>query len=141
MRSLLLTGAQVIMYVNGVRFGRVSSFNWQSETPRKMIYAVDSVTPFELGTTVNAITGSMTVYRLSQDGGAEGAGMVAPVTDLSREKYFSMLLVDQTSGAVIFQADQCSVESQSWTARIHSYVEGQIAFRALTYNNEVRPLG
>ena len=141
MRSLLLTGAQVVLYVNGVRFGRVTGFSWTSDTPRKKVYAVDSVVPFELATTISSISGSLNVLRMSQDGAAEGAGMVAPIQDLSREKYFRLLLVDITSGSVLFQADQCSVETQSWTARTRSLMEGHIAFSALSYSNEVRSLG
>jgi hypothetical protein len=141
MRSLLLTGAQVVLYVNGVRFGRCTGFSWQSDTPRKKIYGVDSVIPFELGTTVSSISGSISVLRMSQDGAAEGAGMVAPIADLTREKYFRILLIDITSGFVIFQADQCSVETQSWNARTRSLLEGPIGFSALSYNNEVRPIG
>lgn len=140
-RSLLLTSAQVVMYVNGVRFGRVSGFSYTSDTPRRKLYAVDALTPFELMPTVSSITGNMTIYRMAGDGAAEGAGMVAPVLDLSREKYFHILLVDITTGFVVFQADFCSLESQSWNVRARSYIEGQITFSALTYNNEVRPLG
>jgi hypothetical protein len=140
-RSLLLTSAQVILYVNGLRFGRVTGFSWTSDTPRRKIHAVDAVTPFELGMTVSSITGTLSVLRVAGDGAAEGAGMVAPVLDLSREKYFHMLLVDITTGFVVFQADFCSLESQQWTARPRSYLEGSLTFSALTYNNEVRPLG
>lgn len=141
MRSLMLTGAQVMLYVNGVRFGRVSAFSWNSDTPRKKEYVVDSMLPMELMQTVSSISGTMTVHRLSMDGGAEGAGMVAPVPDLSREKYFSLLLVDITSGFVIFQADSCSVESQSWRAGARDRIVGNISFSALSYSNEVRSIG
>lgn len=122
-------------------FAKVASFKFNSATPRRKLQAVDSVVPFELATTVSQVTGTMNVYRLSQDGAAEGSGMVAPISELTREKYFSCILIDITSGFVVFQADQCSVEEQSWSADARQVLAGTISFSALTYNNEVRPVG
>jgi hypothetical protein len=138
---LLLSGAKVVLYVNGNLFGKVSSFKYASATPRKKIRGVDSMVPFELGMTTNDINGTMTVYRLIQDGGAEGAGMVAPIVEIPREKYFSLILVDIASNTVIFEADYCSVEDQSWTFEARDLAKGQITFSALDYLNEVRPVG
>jgi len=140
-RSSILTGSQVALYVNGQLYGRVSSFSFSSDTPRRKLYAVDSASPFELMTTIHGITGSLGIYRLSGDGAAEGPGMVAPVSALTREKYFSMVLVDLTNSAIIFEAGQCSVESQSWTYAARDLVRGTVNFSALTYTNEVRKLG
>ena len=137
--SQLITGAKTAVFINGLPFGRCSSFKWNSDTPRKKIFAVDSTTAFELGITTSSITGSMTVYRLSLDGGAEGAGMVAPVSILSTEKYFSLFLIDTTTGATLFRADQCSVDSQAWDDTSRTYLIGNITWSALSYSNEVIP--
>jgi len=140
-RSPILTSAQVVLYINGVMYGRVSSFRFNSDTPRKDIRGVDSVIPFELGLTTNKISCTMSVYRMSQDGGAEGAGLVAPVDELTREKYFTAVLIDISSGSVIFQAEFCSVDSQNWQFDARQVVQGQISFSALNWSNEVRPVG
>jgi hypothetical protein len=87
------------------------------------------------------ISGAMTIYRTVLDGAAEGAGMVAPIDELPREKYFSIVLVDLTTQVVIFQADFCSVEQQSWSIASKSLITGSVAWSALSYQNEVRPLG
>ena len=140
-RSPILTGARVAVYVNGVMFGRVSSFRYASDTPRREIRGVDSVIPFELAMTISKVSGSMTVYRLSQDGAAEGAGIVSPLDELTREKYFSIVLIDLVSNTAIFRADMCSAESQTWSFDAKSMVQGTINFTGLTYRNETRPVG
>jgi len=140
-RSVLLSSAQVALYVNGNQFGRVNGFSYQVDTPRKKIGTVDSQIPWELATGQTHVSGNMVVYRTQLDGGAEGPGMVAPIEELPTEKYFSMVLVDLTTQVVIFQADFCSVESQQWSVNSKSLIMGQITWSALTYQNEVRPLG
>ncbi len=140
-RSSILTGAQVVLYVNGEMYGRIHSFHWNVETPRKDIRAVDTWIPFELAIATSRVAGTMSVYRLSQDGGAEGAGMIATTDALSREKYFTMVLIDITSGFVVFQADHCSVDSQIWMADAKGTVSGQISWSAMAWNNEVQRLG
>jgi hypothetical protein len=140
-RSVLLTAAQVAVFVNGNMYGRISNFSYSVETPRKKIHCVDSPIPFELATGVSSVSGTMGVWRMSQDGAAEGPGLVAPLDELTRERYFSLVLVDLTTATIIFQADFCSVESQTWSVSVKNLINGTIHFSALTYRNEVRPLG
>jgi hypothetical protein len=139
--SILLSAAQVALYINGNQFGRVNGFTYSVDTPRKRLATVDSLIPFELATGQTHITGNMTIYRTALDGAAEGPGMVAPIDELPREKYFSIVLVDLTTQVVIFQADFCSVEQQSWSINSKGLVMGTVAWSALSYQNEVRPLG
>ncbi len=140
-RSPLLTSAQVVLYINGEMYGKVHSFHWTQDTPRRDIRGVDSIIPFELAIASSRVSGSMSIYRLSQDGGAEGAGMIAPTDALSREKYFTMVLIDITSGFVVFQADHCSIDSQTWMADVKGVLTGQLTWSAMACNNEVRRLG
>jgi hypothetical protein len=140
-RSVALSAPQVALYVNGNQFGRVNSFSYSVDTPRRKLNTVDSLIPFELATMGTHISGAMTIYRTVLDGAAEGAGMVAPIDELPREKYFSIVLVDLTTQVVIFQADFCSVEQQSWSIASKSLITGSVAWSALSYQNEVRPLG
>jgi len=102
---------------------------------------VDSPSPFELAPTSNTVTGTMTVYRLIDDGAAEGAGMVAPVDELPREKYFTMVLFNVVTGGIVFQAEFCSVESQTWSFEARSLATGVINFSAIRSENEVRRTG
>jgi hypothetical protein len=139
--SPVLTGAKVVLFVNGEMYGKVRAFNWNVETPRKDIHGIDALIPFELAIGTSRVSGTMSVYRLARDGGAEGAGMIATTDALSREKYFGMVLVDISTGYVVFQADHCSVDSQTWSADAKGVVTGQLTWSAMAWNNEVRRLG
>lgn len=139
--SNLLSSAKLILYVNGSVFGRVAGFHYTVETPRRKMQTVDSTIPVELGNATSNVSGSMSIYRSSLDGAAEGAGMVAPLEQLPNEMYFTIMIVDLVTQVAIFQADFCSVEAQGWSMDAKGMVTGNVNFSALSYNNEVRPLG
>lgn len=139
-RARILKGADVVCYVNSQLYGQVSSFSWNSSTPKQEIYGLDNPDPYELGVTVTRVHCNMSVYRLVQDGGAQGAGMAATYPDLSREKYFSVQLIDRGSDTIIFEARNCSMESESWNVAARSMVTGNLVFKAIDWSNEVRPL-
>lgn len=140
-RARVITGASILCYINGSRFGRVSGFSFRSMTPRKAIYGLDSIDPHELAPTVSRCTGSIRLYRTTGDGGAEGAGMSASFEDLPREKYFTIQLIDRGTDKVLFQAQYCSVVSQNWDMPAKGTITGSLEFEAITWSNEVRPLG
>lgn len=140
-RSLLLTSAQVAVFINGNLYGRAAGLQYSVESPRPRHQCVDAIIPFELGFGPVVVSGSLSMWRGSQDGAAEGPGMVAPIDEITREKYFSLILVDLTTSTIIFQADNCSVESQSWSVGAKSLITGTVHFSAISYQNEVRPLG
>ena len=139
--SVLITSGKLVLYVNGNLFARVAGFRFGVDSSRRKIHAVDSIVPFELGIGAAQVSGQMTLFRTSMDGAAEGPGMVAPMDQMSNEKYFSMVLVDLTTQTAIFQADSCSVDSQSWSVEARGLMMGNVNWSALSYRNEVRPLG
>lgn len=131
-----MVAASVICYVNGRALGTVSSFSFQSVTPRKAIRGIDSNIPYELAPTTSAITGTLELYRMDADGGIEGYLFTAPFDELPTEKYFSLQLINTKTDTVLFQADYCSVESQSWNVSSKTLVTGTVNFSALYWNNE-----
>lgn len=142
MRARVIPSAAVVLYVNGRQFGRVQAFSFRAATARRALYGIDSTDPYELAPTVGRISATMTVYRTVGDGGAEGAGMAATMEDLSKEKYFGVMLVDRgAQDSVIFQADHCSMTSQSWSIASRGIITGNLEFEALTWSNDVKPLG
>lgn len=134
--SPILGGAKVILYINGLPYAAVTAFKWDSATPKKAIYGIDSADPYELAPTQNRITGMLMLLRIIGDGGAEGAGMVAQFPDVTLEKYFTLALVERSSDTQIFRADSCSVTSQSWDVPARGLVMGTLNFEALTWSNE-----
>ncbi len=127
------------MYVNGKLYARVTDLRFTSSTPGREIYGIDSSEPFELANTTTRCSGSMSVLRLAQDGGAEGAGMTVSYVDITREKYFSLALVDRVTDTIVFQARRCKLTSQSWDIPARGRVTGQLDFTAIDWSNEATP--
>lgn len=137
-RSNIITGAKVVVYINSKPFAFVMNFRWDSSTPRRAIYGIDSGEPYELAPTTTKIGGSVGVYRTIDGGGLEGPGIVANLDNIPREKYFSLALIERSTGVTIFRADQCSVISQSWDVPSRGIMTGSFTFEALSWNNEVQ---
>lgn len=141
-RARVISSAAVIMYINGRPYGRVSEFSFRSMSPRRALFGLDSMHPYELAPTQGKITASMKVYRTVGDGGAEGAGMTATFEEVARERYFSVMLVDRgAQDTVLFQADNCSLVSQAWSVPTRGIITGSLEFEALMWSNDVKPLG
>ena len=134
-RSPILVGAHVVVYVNGTMFGRVAGLSHSMDSPIRELHGVDTYLPIELVRGPVSIRGNMTLYRLHNDGGLESAGMIGTWNDLTREKYFSILVLDRSTDTVVFRADRCGVSSQNWTYG-KGYVMGNVGFNGLLWTNE-----
>jgi hypothetical protein len=135
-RTSSLHGARILCYVNGRLFGRITDFNWTSATPRKKIHTIDIPHPVELASTTADVTWTMTVIRTVGDGGAQGMGMTTTAPLLSREKYFTILLLDRGTDLTLFRADLCMTDSESWNVAAKSLIIGQIAGSGIVWLNE-----
>jgi hypothetical protein len=131
-----ITGSSIICYINNKLYSRVSNFTWDSQTINKAIYALDSNDPFELGATQTKIGGTVSVYRLHGDGGAQGAGMVPEYASLSRGKYFSITLIDRFNNQVLFNASNCVLQSETWSVPSKGIITGSLRFEAIDWSNE-----
>ncbi len=137
MNSRLLVGAGLRCYINGQPFGRTQSGDFGIEYPRRAVDVLDSFFPAEMIQGATRTTGSLHIYRTHGDGGAQSAGIVAPLADLALEKYFSILILDRSTDTVVFRADQCSMVSERWGLPTRGYVMGVINFMAIGFSNEV----
>jgi hypothetical protein len=134
----IVSGASVIMYVNGRPFANVIDFKWRHMTPGEEIGGLDSMEAFEIAPTTSRISGTLNLYRLMGDGGLEGAGIVPTAEWLPRGKYFSLALVERLTDTVIFSAQHCHSEDQGWDVQTRKFVMGSMSFKALSYSNEAR---
>ena len=134
--SSLISSAKIVCYVNGGVYGKATSFQWSVGTTKRPIMGLDSGEPYEFAPGPTKVTGQVGVLRLSKDGGLEGAGITVPLEELTREKYFSLTLVDRSNNTIIFRAEKCTVQSQSWTVTPRSFVIGSFDFEAINWANE-----
>ncbi len=136
----ITTGSQVNLYINGAPYAKVLGFSFAVATPKREIRGIDSSDPSEFAITTQSVTGQLEIYRLTGDGGLEGSGIVAPLNLLTKEKYFSMALVDSLTDGLLFAAQNCTVENQSWDIRTKALVTGSMSFKALSWTNEASPV-
>src|ERR1700690_167555 len=135
--TAIISAPQVAVYINGKVFGLVHSFDWNSSTPRKKVHSIDILQALELAPTGSDVSFGMGIYRLRGGGGAEGANITVPLPDLASENYFSVVLVDIVTKYIVFQAQQCSIESQNWSVATKQFLMGTLNCSALAWSNEV----
>lgn len=138
--SPLIAAAAVTLYINGRPYAQVSSFRWDSDTPMREIYGIDSGEPYELAPTQSRISGNIGLYRLIGDGGIEGAGATVHYGELPRQKYFTLSLVLHKYDLQLFYAGRCSVVRQNWDVPAKGLITGAMSFKAIDWNNEVRAI-
>jgi hypothetical protein len=138
-KSKLTTGAGVTLFINGVNWGTVTKFAVSPSTPRKVIHGIDTPIAFELAPTVVEVSGQIGFLRTAKDTGLEGKKIAAGPHNLSKEQYFTVLLRDRKTGSIIFQADQCSSEGQSWDYESRALAQGSVNFRGIVWANDYVP--
>lgn len=136
MSALTVVGPNVIVYINGRVYGQVEAFEWDSATPKKPIYGIDSCDPFELAPTTTACRATLSAIRTHGDGGFQGAGIVAQFADISREKYFTFVIIDRVTKTTLFEAALCSSTSEKWRVAAKAIMKGTLSFEGITWVNE-----
>lgn len=136
MSARTLTGAHILVYINGKLYGRCNKFAWSSATPHKAIYGIDLPEPQELAPTSTHLSGAMSIYRTVTDGGAQGAGIVPRYVDIPRGRYFSITLLDRSTDTVVFQAGYCVCQDESWDIPMRGLITGNLRFEGIDWNNE-----
>lgn len=135
--STRLVAARLICYINSEKFAKVTEFSWTVETTHREIEGIDSDLPYELAPTRTRVKGQLGLIRLENDGGIQGVGMAPPENLLSRQKYFTIALVDRKTDTVVFRSDYCSVDMEQWSVNARGELRGSVSFKGLTWSNEV----
>lgn len=128
--------AGLIVYVNGRPLALGTHFAFTSDTTKRQVRGLDSAEVVEFAPTSLSISGQIGLIRAHGDGGAEGAGLLAQPADLTREKYFTLLILDRLTQKPVFQSNTCTVQSQSWSVPARGIITGTINFTAINWSNE-----
>ena len=136
MRPQLVAGGRVLIYLNGVRFGRAISIQLNISSPNRSIETIDDLQPAELAPTRVRLRGTVTCYRLAGDGGIEGAGVSTEFAEIPRQKYFTLTLRDRVTDSVLFEFDYCMVDEQIWQVATKELMTGSFNFTGITWANE-----
>lgn len=135
-RPRIVVAARILCYINGRLLGRVAEFSWNGEAAHKAARGVDDPTAQEFMPTTLGMSGTMRILRTIGDGGAQGAGITVPQSLVSREKYFTVVLVERETDSTLFRATECVANSESWAVVAKGIVQGNISFVGRTWSNE-----
>ncbi len=136
MGSPLITSAQLLVYINGIPYAKVTNYSFSSETGKKPIRGIDSSEAYELAPTTNSVSGSLSILRLLGDDGLEGDGITTQFENQINQKYFSIMVVERRQNTVIFRADHCQVVSQQWDMPARGMVTGSFSFVGIRWQND-----
>jgi hypothetical protein len=78
----------------------------------------------------------MGVLRTIGDGGLQGAGVVSQQSELSREMYFTIQLVERTSGLTLFRSDMNNTDSEQWSVTAKDLLLGNVSGSGISWVNE-----
>ena len=136
--SNLVTTPHCVCLINSVPFARCSGLTYDILSPRREVHGIDVLPPVELVPTSLSIHGTVQMYKIHFDGGNEASGLVATWNLLTKEKYFSLMVLDRVTDTVLVQADKCCVTNQSWVIQPRSFVIGTVAWTGIEYNNDTQ---
>lgn len=131
-----IPGATLLVYINGKVLALGGNLSVNIDEPKKEIRGLDTAEVVEYAPTVIKITGSIDLIRGHGDGGAEGLGTTAQPSELTREKYFTILILDRFTKKPVFQSNYCTATSQAWNFPTRGVVTGRLAFNAITWSND-----
>lgn len=129
-------GADFAIYINGQVFGVVSSLDWEATTGAKTLRGIDLSTPFEIAPGAAHISGSMSLYRLQDSAGLEGAGIMPVESQIPRARYFDIQVVNRVTETVILRIPKAMAIRQQWRIASKELVQGSFTFQGLGWNNE-----
>jgi hypothetical protein len=135
-QSTLLQGAGVIVQINGTTWGVVTGVQLNLQDGHKTIQGIDTLQTFEIAPTNISISGTVSLLRTLGDGGLEGRGLLPGHSNVIYEKYFTIRLVERATSKLLFQADECIVESQQWSYNARSLVQGTFTFTGLSWRSQ-----
>lgn len=136
-QSLILSGANIKLYVNNQPYKEVQSVSFDIDYGEMEIYGIDAAYAQEIAPTKVAVKGSVRGLRVKLSGGLQTKNMRTLFTDIAASPYISIRITDRYSGEDILYIPNAKVTRENHTAVIKSTYKmnfdfvGQIPLMAL----------
>ena len=128
-------GARVFLYINGTAVGLVTDFSFSSQTSGIEISGIDVDFPIEIGPGTVRVSGSLSLYKLINDAGAQTYGLTTSSDMASLQKYVTLTLVDRGFDITIFKCDYAKITNETWSVSSKSLMMGQLTFEGIGWSN------
>lgn len=113
MRSLVLTGAHVKLYINNKVYNVVQSISLSVDYGETEIYGIDAAYPQEIAPTKVSVRGSVNGLRLKLSGGLQASNLRPLFTDVAASPYISIRIQDRDSQEDILFIPNAKVTRES----------------------------
>lgn len=115
MAALVLTGPNIIIYINNKIYNEVQSISLNVDYGEQQIFGIDAPYPQEIAITRITVSGSVQGIRIKNAGGLQGSNMRPLFTDVAASPYISLRIHDRSSGE-----DICYIPAAKVTRESHS---------------------
>lgn len=137
MKTIVLNGASVKLYINNALYKEVQEISYQIDYGVKEIYGIDSPFPQEVVPTRVAVQGAISGIRIKNSGGITAYDAVAPISKILSSPYISIRITDRSTKEDILFVQSAMVTSQSFavgarnTARVSFTFKGMVPYGPL----------
>ncbi len=112
MKSVVLSGALIVVKINGKAYNESESVSWQFSYGLEEVYGIDSPFPQDMITTKTAVRGSVTGIRVKRSGGLQGISARPLLSAVFSEPYISIRIVERATGETLLFVPQAKISSQ-----------------------------
>lgn len=111
--SLILTGANIKLYINNQVYKEVQQVSFAIDYGENEIYGIDAAYPQEIGPSKVSVRGSVNGLRIKLSGGLQAKNMRPLFVDLAASPYISIRITDRYSGEDILFIQNAKVTRES----------------------------
>lgn len=131
MANRILIGPATKVRINGQDMGFVTGIQYQLSEPADEERGIDSPRPFEISSTVTQVSGSISVLMLREWEGLEGNNITPGLPFIPQGPYIQIQVVERPGDRIIFDARDCKIDGQSWSAQPKQMVAGTFTFKGI----------
>lgn len=115
-QSIVLTGANIRLYVNNKIFNTVQNINFVVDYGETEIYGIDSPYPQEIAPGKITVRGTISCIRVKNSGGLQASKLRPTYSDFAASPYISLRINDRSSNEDILFIPNCKVTKETHTA-------------------------
>lgn len=112
-QSLVLTGANIVLYVNNIKYKTVQSISLNVDYGESSIYGIDAAYPQEIASTKVIVSGSVQGIRLKLSGGLQAVNLRPLFKDLAAAPYVSIRIQSRADGEDIIFIQNAKVTRET----------------------------
>jgi hypothetical protein len=135
--SIVVTGANVVAYVNGEIYASIYSFSMARENGLREYHGIDEPESSELVPTRSRVSVQLECWRMVGDG-PEARGLIGPGYEIPLENYSSITLVDLRTQKTLFDARECRVTHLGWAVASRGVATWTVTLSCIRADSEYR---